>query len=258
MKSGEVFEDPWCQHIPLLHRILIDPTLIEEFPRPTEARTLEQSCANWETLHYLLTVLLGWEHPGRGLAWWYQQNKPVDDSVLLTIVKEIWGHANALDYYAAWSWLRDRPGSIGMGCTADELADLSLYGDAKWWRKLVGRAHPKWDTPLFGGYNPLHLGHTEWFGRDEVEEPSKLRFDMVTRTAILIVNHIGTWRSELETMTERLPLLKARSWRVQVVDRTVGFLGQFRQSRETGQWFLGKHSIHRRGRVLEGQSSFTT
>jgi hypothetical protein len=46
----------------------------------------------------------------------------------------------------------------------------------------------------------------------------------------------------------QLPALPdARSWHVEVFDRRVGWLGTYRQSRVTGQWFAGKHSVHMAG-----------
>lgn len=36
----------------------------------------------------------------------------------------------------------------------------------------------------------------------------------------------------------------SRYWQVDVFDRQVGYLGRYRQSRETGLWFTGRHSVH--------------
>ena len=98
------------------------------------------------------------------------------------------------------------------------------------------------------GSNPLHLGHSDCFGFDEVEpDRARLHFDVSARRAVLIVNHLGSWREDLRRAEKRLPATGERSWHVEVFDRQTGYLGLFRRSRETGQWFQGKHSVHVRG-----------
>lgn len=52
---------------------------------------------------------------------------------------------------------------------------------------------------------------------------------------------------------KHIPLLHRtlveRSWYVNVFDRQYGYLGLFRQSRETGLWFQGKHNVHIKGNL---------
>lgn len=67
------------------------------------------------------------------------------------------------------------------------------------------------------------------------------------RSAVLVVTSIGHWRRNLINMGSQLPKLGEHSWHVEVFDRQVGYLGLFRQSRVTGKWFMGKHSVHMRG-----------
>ena len=74
--------------------------------------------------------------------------------------------------------------------------------------------------------------------------------DNTTRRAVLIVNHLGSWRSDLQRAGEQLPELGDRSWHVEVFDRQVGNLGRYRRSRVTGNWFQGKHSVHLWGHAL--------
>lgn len=100
-------EDSWCRYFPLLHRLLADPLSEELFPPAAASLRLNEACAVWETLHYLLCVLLGWDDPGTGLSWWYAHGKPVANSPLLAAVSRWWGRdEGALDLYAAWAWNR--------------------------------------------------------------------------------------------------------------------------------------------------------
>ena len=114
-------------------------------------------------------------------------------------------------YYAAWAWLKGSGGVSFGNSSASELASGSLFQELNRWRDIVGRPEPEWHNPLYGGTNPLHLGHSQWFGYDRIEaDESELHFDTATRTAVLIVNQIGSWWRELESCEQRLPTLEAR------------------------------------------------
>lgn len=244
--------DTWCQHIPLLHRLLADPTLKIGFPSPMDAGMTDQACSVWETLHYLLRYLLGWNSPGSGLAWWYAEGKPIHDSPLLRTLSQLWDRDGELDYYAAWAWTQDMGFPNTIHDSPSRFADESQNDDLQWWREFLDRPKPRWADPFHGGTNPLHLGHSDWFGCDELKtDRSELHHDLSTRQAMLIVNNIGSWRRDLKHSTQRLPDLGERSWHVQVFDRQHGYLGTFRRSRETGLWFQGKHRIHAAGHQLK-------
>lgn len=113
------FSDPWVKHLPALFRALADPASRRALPRPAGS-SLEEACACWGALHYALNCLLGWRDIPKGLAWWYRAGKPVEDSDVLALVRDIWGQDDLIDYYAAWawrpagpSWLVIRPGFSG-------------------------------------------------------------------------------------------------------------------------------------------------
>ncbi|MCC9608272.1 hypothetical protein LOC68_11085 [Blastopirellula sp. JC732] len=241
--------DSWCQHIPLLHRIVSGATPASQFPEPARTTELFAACAVWETLHYALKYLLGWQRPGDGLAWWYGAGKPVEDSPLLGIVSEIWDRAGELDYYAAYVWRIESPDhAVYTSDLAKSMAAVSSNSDEQWWRDLLRRKDTTWLNPFDGGGNSLHLGHSDWFGSDEPEtDRAELYHNPKTRRAVLVVNQIGAWRHDLKRAESQLPDLGDRSWHVRVVDPRYGCLGTFRRSRVTGLWFQGKHSIHLRG-----------
>jgi hypothetical protein len=86
------------------------------------------------------------------------------------------------------------------------------------------------------------------FGEDNIDDETFLfHFDLTARRAVLIVNHLGSWKRELRHAADLLPALKDRSWHVEIFDRCIGYLGLFRLSRITGHWFQGLHSVHMRG-----------
>lgn len=248
MNAAYVISDEWCRKIPLLHQILAGTRSHKDFPDPTRLIHLKEACAVWETLHYLLTSLLGWQSPAYGLAWWYQNGQPTADSELLRLVSQLWGYGDALDFYAAWAWRSTDP-------TTGEKPERTFPDDA-WWTEFRRQPEPAWTDPYHGGYNPLHLGHseTEPFGgidgKLELTKTWELFHNETTRRAVLIVDHIGVWRDALNRADGQLPSLGNRSWHVQVFDRQYGGLGTFRRSRVTGRWFQGKHSIHMAGNNL--------
>lgn len=246
--------DPWCSHTPTLHRALADPTLASQLPAVTAASNLEEACSTWETLHYLFTALLGWESPGHGLAWWYQADKPTEDP-LLRLVKQHWDAAYMLHSYAAWAWTPGESFLTEKDVDPTLLARSSLYPHDRWWRvfKETGRRF-QYD-PFYGGSNPLHLGHSDDFGMDFVndDDPKPILYSNAKdRRAVLVVSSIHHWRRNLLNMGNQLPTLGERSWHVEVFDRQVGYLGLFRQSRVTGKWFMGKHKIHLAGNPVSG------
>ena len=55
------------------------------------------------------------------------------------------------------------------------------------------------------------------------------------------------WYRALVTESRSLPELSDHSWRIDVVVKSVGWLGTYRKSAESGLWFTGRHSAHIRG-----------
>lgn len=251
MTNPYQINDNWCRHIPLLHRVLADPSQIMAFPNVTSLFSLEETCAVWETLHYLLRDLLGWSDPGRGLAWWYSVGKPIVDSPLLQVVQELWDQDHQLDYYAAWAWTSGTDLLARENVSPQNFARDTCCHDADWWATFLRRPVPSRYNPYYGGCNPLHLGHSEWFGDEDSElKNPQIYVDAGQRRAMLVVGDLGSWKRDLRWAAEQLPPIGDRSWHVELFDRQTGYLGLFRRSRETGRWFQGKHSVH-----IKGQSA---
>lgn len=230
--------------------MLREDSLFDHFPRNLATLPLDEACAAWETLHYLLGSILGWDDRAKGLAWWYSAGKPTGDSRALGLIKRLWDQDGHLDHYAAWLWW-PRSGCFGGEFSPKAVAHASVYcRDIEWWRAFKRRGKDLAHGPFYGGTNALHLGHSDnsidgAFAED-IEKPI-LMSDVGSRSGVLVVSSIGTWRSDLRELGSQLPSLGERSWRVEVFDRAAGYLGLFRQSRVTKHWFAGKHSIHVRG-----------
>jgi hypothetical protein len=84
-----------------------------------------------------------------------------------------------------------------------------------------------------------------------LEEPEAtvflLRSAEKERRAVLMADSMIGWYRALALQGGALPALGERSWHVDVVVRTVGWLGTYRRSRVSGLWFAGPHRFHIHG-----------
>ena len=240
-----VSDDPWLQYLPELHRTLAAPEMPNGLPRSFVSLNLEKSCAWWETLRYLLRSLVAWKCLPAGLAWWYEAGKPPLGDPRLRMVLDRWSTRRELDYFAAHVWKTG--GHSMMGGYGPEWTDTSYEPSPGWLRELHARAPLMENSPYDGGSNPLHLSHSDLLEDRQPISASTGFHDVASRRATLIVSGFDSWQRELRTFGASLPPLAERSWKVELFDRKVGFLGLFRQSRVTGHWFQGKHSIHMAG-----------
>lgn len=245
--------DPWLRDVPAVFHALADPELESTIPRPTTG-LLDQACAHWGALHYTLSSLLGWSDVGRGLAWWYAAGKPVEDSPVLALVERVWGADDLIDYYAAWTWLPDGVGyefpqgvSSLDGPSPAWLASHSHWQNEEWWRSFVRRGQTLHYDPFYGGTDALHLAsHAGPPSISPSVDPVVHRMPE-RRRVLLVTEGLDHWLADLHALEAQLPSLGDRSWHVEVFERRVGYLGEYRRSRVTGRWFLGKHSVHLRG-----------
>jgi len=227
--------------------MIADTSCRSTFPVPPVRGDIFEACAYWETLNYLLSAVLGWKQIDKGLSWWYEQSKHAIDDERLLLMTEIWNSENQLDYFAAWCWLSEYYLSNG-DLNPEQISTQNIQPDKSWWNNFKQKGRKYEHDPFYGGTNPLHLGHSEYFGFDPVEKDQSLfHIQKGTRRAVLIVNNLGSWRRDLQNSEIKLSDLDARSWHVEVFDRQTGYLGLYRKSRVTGSWFMGKHSLHMKG-----------
>jgi len=236
-------DDPWLEHIPQLHRILAGGESASAYPPMPRGDEIHDYCAYWEPLYYLVNSILGWTDLGKGLAWWYTNGQSDHGDTRLAIMKEIWNTDRQIDFFAAWAWQDGRD-----DFTLENAAQTSAFRNEDWWREFRRRGKPNSYDPFHGGTNALHLGHSEWAWAAGDATPESLHADIEKRHAVLITKDFATWRGALLNAGRMLPpLAHDRSWHVDVFDRKAGWLGTYRQSRVTGRWFAGKHSVHMAG-----------
>lgn len=191
---------------------------------------------------------LGWAYPVRGLARWDQAGRPTEEPILATV--ERWWGPKLPDFLA---WGADhKPGEIGG-------PDLTLGRQHAPVRGTLFQAywHRTWDQDwkdVWGhpGYNGFHLWphmNMPWKTGDLSDGKAPVLGSGSASQAMILDRYSGWYR---ELMNSGGGIIGGRSRRVDVVVRSLGWLGTYRESRTTGLWFRGKHSVHLLGNELIG------
>jgi hypothetical protein len=251
--TGEQAE--WGFGIPSIFRILASPSSGQSMPKaPRPGDPLEYSCGYWSSLLHMLLYSLGWARPDRGLWWWYQNGKPVDD-LRLELLAEVFDRDGQLDWFAAWLWnspywlvehSREIPSSF------HELTGWSDSGalpsvDREWIDARLQDADSSGiHNPFSGGSDPLHLSVHCAGPLNDVGQPSLplLNAGKNRRRAVLTLTSMQGWYATLCNEANSLPPLAEGSWHVDVFVMPTGWLGTFRRSRTTGLWYSGRHRFH--------------
>jgi hypothetical protein len=244
-------QQEWFWGVPGAFQALASPRSRAGIPAaPTMRSEHEQSRGYWATLQYLLLRRLGWTRPDRGLRWWYDSGKPIDDPTL-QLVSQVWdGDGFGVDAYLAWL-LEGQPrfdlthagaGSANWDHTGDPLSDSWLR-----WRREQESASQGLQgisLPFGGGWDPLHLtGHMGEQGQGD-SAAHLIRTSKAEQRAMFVTDRMDAWYSGLLVRGESLPTSGIHSWKVDVYVKPVGFLGTYRKSFETGLWFAGRHRHH--------------
>lgn len=241
-------------------RVLASPSTGESYPRPPrDGDPLWFAVQYWCGLLHLLVYSLGWGQPGRGLYWWETDGGRRIDDLRLAVLHDVFERDGTLDILRAWLWNTTDDEFGGMWPILGEVTgwaptplDLPEQKVA-WARRMSDDA---WDLyhresepePVA---NPVTLaGHLANYASGPVHPrtgPLRLERDESTRRAVLIVDTMTGWYSALSDCSQQLPGLDVRSWYVDVVVRSAGYLGTYRQSRTTKLWFSGRHRFHEPG-----------
>lgn len=250
----------WWAHVPLVHRALANPLGSEIVPGlpPAEADHRD-SLAYWLPVFYVLTYSLGWSHPQRGLKRWFDEGRPEHDD-RFALLRQVWDSSDELDYMFAWlfrsGFTFNHDGGFFAATTSFE-SDPELDPRHTWWRNLQQRdehpsvrhvsGHAAFPDLNAMSKDPLHL--TTHIGAPLVGDGTRqlLISNRKERRATLLLDEMPGWYRQLQDAGAALPPLGDKSWRVDVVCRPVGWLGNFRQSRTTGIWFSGRHRYHEMG-----------
>ena len=225
--------------------VLASPRPASTDPPSTRARRglLAWRARLWSALLHLLVYGFGWSCPDRGLRWWYDDGRSVDDPKL-ALLSEIWDADGQLDWFAAWLWTSGgRIYLVGLGrqehpstWTIDG-SPTSSTGSAI----TRARSLRRWIRPTSSGAHidgPLQRTRA---GPQLTVDPSG------KRRASLDVESMTGWYSALTDGRRAACSEGAPSWKVDLIVRPVGWLGTFRRSRATGLWFSGRHRYHLAG-----------
>ncbi len=249
---GEQVE--WGIAIPWAFRALALPSNHVVMPAvPVRGDDVFVATAYWCPLIHLLRYSLGWLQPGKGLRWWYDAGRPLDGPQL-ALIHDLWDNDGQLDWLAAWLWTRPADdlsnfeGVAAPHVLASATAAEGVGAEVRWLEEQRRLAEDHGGSnPLTGGSDPLHLS-VHWTGPlEEPARPAVFSSDGATRQATLVLTSMTGWYRALADAGATLPALGGHSWRVQVLVPSVGSLGTYRRSWDTGIWFSSRHRIHARG-----------
>lgn len=233
--------------------VLASPLTLERMPaKPREIQPGPDSGAlgYWNALSYFLTYSLGWSRHDRGLRWWYENDRPVDD-FRLALISHVWEADGTLERYAEWATSRPAHVPPDFRNLMTQPNGLALADDVsrEWESRLnqireantvggsTGEAHP------YG----LHLemgSHIEHAVEETATAPTLLRKTGEPNSFVLIAESMVGWYRSLDRACRTLERSNGHSPRVDVFARTAGYLGTYRRSWETGLWFSGQHRFH--------------
>jgi hypothetical protein len=240
-------ESRWFANVPLMYRALAAPTAGGEFVRvPKSGEDFFESnrFTYWASLLHLLTFSFGWQYPALGLEWWVENRRPVDDP-RFALIEQTWVADGEFDQFCAWLWAAPSIQMGGGGYSEYEVV-LRTPKPQQWFLDVGKRATE--GSPFGGGdgIDSMHLkGH--FFPLEDVNPHGiELALDPNGEPrGTLIAPTLAGWYAYLRDCEAlQRPHPSDRSWRIDVVVKPVGWLGTYRQSRDTGRWFAGPHSLH--------------
>ena len=251
----------WAFNVPSMYQALAAPEIENRLVRrPASQPTLygtdhqEHITARgyWFSLLHLLYFNFGWLQPGIGLETWLRSIDEFSDK-RLDLIKEVWLADGYLDQVI--EWLKKSPNSNVLTHFASKNFLSKLAPNHQGERNVALESAlevMKIPNPLTGGGDALHLSsHLEFSAiatKDVAADASLTTSTSSEPRAVLTVNYMRGFYEHLHKLGNELgEHSSGRSWRIEVVVKSVGYLGTFRRSRETGLWFVGPHSLHMMG-----------
>jgi hypothetical protein len=234
----------WCWAVSLPYRAVNTPSVGAPMPAaPRSGVDFMQYLGYWTALQSFLTYSFGWTRHDRGLRWWYDAGKPIDDP-RLALLDAVWERDGTLLAYA--EWCHDSLGSFGH----QPLAQWTNYDSQpevltpEWELRFRVLSQQRKDD----GTTP-HGKHLE--GGDHAAGPAADHYEAVltvtdssARRAVYTSRTALGWYRGLVELGAKLPPSSDASWRVDVYVQLIGFVGTYRRSRKTGLWFAGRHRFH--------------
>lgn len=247
-------EDPqWGWAIPMVMRAAAGPAWDARWPAAPDRTDPDSAYGYWTALHHLLQYSFGWRRPDRGLRWWYDEDHPTDDRRLRLIAGTYLADGQ-LDWYAAWLWrwhenMRSYHQTVlhGLADAADD--GIPIEVDREWLLSQESAAASSGiPDPLSGGTDPLHLSSHAGGPVENVDAPVQMRRSgRGSRSGVLVCDSAVGWYRALFEEASKLPSISDHRWRIDVVIKSIGWIGTYRRSPETGLWYVGDHRLHLRG-----------
>lgn len=210
--------------------------------------------AFWGPFLHLISCGLGWPWPALGISRWIQHGRSRDHPIL-RVVDDWWGpHLAPFVDWAATSYFYKHYWSIVAEVVASKTgaspsAPPRLSSSGKYSVGPFGSAGDS--MHLMTHIAPIEIGDLVPERVFAIQPNAQLLISKsvghIPRATLLLESYAG-WYSTLNGITEQLPPQPSgRSWQVDVVVKPLGWLGTYRQSRQSGRWFSGRHRWHQLG-----------
>lgn len=236
----------WCWAAPLPYRALAAPMSGMPMPTgPTASGDFMHYLGYWASLQSFLTFSFGWSRHDRGLTWLLTQPEPPNDP-RFALLDAVWGRNGDLERYLEWC-LHVGPTNSAIRFLGRDADLLPLDVEGALGAKLAGirRQVQQISLPLTPHGKHLEQGdHIKGPAERTNRHAGHIRaINSSSRRAVYEHQHFGGWYAGLAEAAAALPP-SSRSWQIDVLVRSVGFLGSYRKSRTTGLWFSGRHRYH--------------
>ena len=242
----------WGWAIPSVLRAAAGPAQHGRWPAaPQQGDEIEAATGYWAALLHLLLYSFAWARPDRGLRSWYDAGQPTADR-RLRLIADTYLADGQLDWFAAWLWSTTMPPfgyqhwmqDAGFASSSGPLVEV----DRAWceYQERIASAS-RVPAPIGGGSDPLHLqGHCT----GPLEYPDAVASMNISThgdgRAVLVVDSAVGWYRSLIAQANALPS-DPQPWIVDVVITSVGWIGAFTRSPQTGLWYIGDHALHLAG-----------
>lgn len=244
----------WTWAVGLPFRALADPlggTVMPASPRSLIARNeyghsegdFDHALGYFSALQSFLTYSFGWTRHDKGLIWWFDNGCPAEDE-RFALLRDIWSHDGMLVRYLAWCVQHPLTGLLD---DFHPRVDRSVLQLSAPWRSRVHEARveaEKDDLSTRPDQMHLQAGHVSGPSRGPIDA-KMIGVNQHDRSAVLVSETESGWYNALVRYGAKLAVEGAsRSWRVDVFVKPIGLLGTYRQSRDSGLWFAGRHAHH--------------